>query len=169
AGEVEHQRVSEEVTVTDAADLPPDGDGTRHRRLIASRVQHHGLGRKARTRAHQPFQLTTRLQFLETPERRDHLLTHLVAVAAALDDLQIGAPGRGLAAEVHGIGSACRCAHRAAISPQKSNQIDKTWHYTFAKVLPHTKQNQRLMPRQPMRTVEDGLDVSNSAQSSEPS
>jgi hypothetical protein len=46
-----------------------------------------------------------------TPERRDHLLTHLVAVAPALDDLQIGTPGRGLAAEVHG-GSACWCANR---------------------------------------------------------
>jgi hypothetical protein len=28
------------------------------------------------------------MQFLETPERRDRLLTHLVAVAAARDDLQ---------------------------------------------------------------------------------
>src|SRR5262249_10098794 len=67
-------------------------------------------------------QLAARLQLLETPERRDHLLTHLVAVAPALDDLQIGPPGRGLAAEVHG-GSACWCAHRAAIRPEKSTQI----------------------------------------------
>jgi transposase len=27
-------------------------------------------------KAHQPFQLAARLQFLKTPERRDHLLTH---------------------------------------------------------------------------------------------
>jgi hypothetical protein len=31
---------------------------------------------------------------------------HLRAVATALDDLQIGAPGRGLAAEIHRGGSA---------------------------------------------------------------
>ena len=35
------------------------------------------------------------MQLVETPERGDHLLAHLVAVAAALDDLQIGAPGLG--------------------------------------------------------------------------
>ena len=107
---LEHQRRP------DAAD--PDLD----RGLIAGRAQHHGLGRKARTRAHQPFQLAARLQVLETPERRDHLLTHLVAVAAALDDLQVGAPGRGLAAEVHA-GSACWCAHRARFARQKATNI----------------------------------------------
>jgi len=32
----------------------------------------------------------------------------------------------------------------------------KTWHYTFAKRLPHTKQNQWLMPPRLTRTVEDG-------------
>ena len=43
--------------------------------------------------AQQPLQLAARLQALETPQRRDHLLTHLITVAAALHDLQIGAPG----------------------------------------------------------------------------
>jgi hypothetical protein len=42
-----------------------------------------------------------RLQFPEMHERRDQLLANLVAVAAALDNLQIGAPARGLAAEVY--------------------------------------------------------------------
>jgi hypothetical protein len=40
----------------------------------------------------------------------------------ALDDLQVGAPGRGLAAEVHG-GSAGWCAHKVAIRPEKSTKI----------------------------------------------
>ena len=102
---------------------PDATDRDLDRRIIAGRAQHHGLGRKARTRAHQPFQLTARLQLVEAPERGDHLLAHLVAVAAALDDLQIGASGRGLAAEIHGGGSACWCAHGAAIRSQKSNQI----------------------------------------------
>ena len=102
---------------------PDAADRNLDRGLIAGRAQHHGLGGKARARAHQPLQLAARLQLLETPERGDHLLTHLVAVAAALDDLQIGAPGRGLAAEVHGGGSACWCAHRVAIRPKKSSQI----------------------------------------------
>jgi hypothetical protein len=39
------------------------------------------------------------LQLVETPESGDHLPAHLIAVTAALNDLQIGAPGRGLAAE----------------------------------------------------------------------
>jgi len=64
-----------------------------NRGIIARRAQHHGLGRKARARAQQPLQLAARLQALETPQRRDHLLTHLITVAAALHDLQIGAPG----------------------------------------------------------------------------
>jgi hypothetical protein len=46
------------------------------------------------------LQLAARLQILETSERGDHLLAHLIALAAALDDLQIGTPGRGLAAKV---------------------------------------------------------------------
>src|SRR5271166_3826740 len=69
---------------------------------------------------------------VKPPERGDHLLAHLIAVAAALDDLQIGAPGRGLAAEIHGDGSACWCAHRVAIRPKNKNRSRK-WHYTFAK------------------------------------
>ena len=102
---------------------PDATDRNLDRGIIAGRAQHHGFGRKARTRTHQPLQLAARLQLLETPERGDHLLAHLVAVAVALDDLQIGAAGRGLAAEVHGGGSACWYAHRVAIRSKKSNQI----------------------------------------------
>jgi hypothetical protein len=78
------------------------------------------------------FQLAARLQFLETPERGDHLLTHLIAVATALNDLQVGAPGRGLAAEVHG-GSACWCAHRAAIRAERSTNISEKRGTTFSR------------------------------------
>jgi putative transcriptional regulator len=35
----------------------------------------------------------------------------------------------------------------------------KTWHYTLAKVTPHSKQNQRLSSRDPARTVEDGVET----------
>jgi hypothetical protein len=89
--------------------------------VIAGCAQHHGLGRKARARAHQPLQLAARLQLVETPKRGDHLLAHLIAIPAALDDLQIGTPGRGLATEVHGGSSAYWCAHGVAIRAEKSN------------------------------------------------
>ena len=40
-------------------------------------------------------------QILDAAERGDHLLAHLRAVAAAFDDLEIGAAARGLLAEIH--------------------------------------------------------------------
>ena len=55
--------------------------------------EHHRLAGEARARSQQPLQLPAFLQLLVTSKRGDHLLAHLVAVAAALDDLQIGAPG----------------------------------------------------------------------------
>lgn len=58
-----------------------------------------------------------------------HLLTHLVAVAAALDDLQIGAPGRGLAAEIHGGDSACWRAHGVALKNQAKNVENVALHF----------------------------------------
>jgi hypothetical protein len=108
---LEYQRRS------DAANRNPDCG------IIGGRAQHHGLGCEPRTRAQQPLQLAARLQILETSERGDHLLAHLIALAAALDDLQIGTPGRGLAAKVHGGASACWCAHRVAIRPKNSTTI----------------------------------------------
>jgi ABC-type uncharacterized transport system substrate-binding protein len=41
-------------------------------------------------------------------------VTELVALAAALHDLQIGTPGRGLAAKIHGA-SGCWCAHAQTV------------------------------------------------------
>jgi hypothetical protein len=69
-------------------------------------------------------QLAARLQLLETPESGDHVLAHLIAVA--LDDLQIGAASRGLAAEVHGV------------TPHAGTHTQ--WHYTIAKMTPRSKQ-----------------------------
>src|SRR5262249_46996454 len=89
--------------------------------IIGGRAQHHGLGREPRARTQQPFQLTARLQILVTSQRHDHLLTHLLARAAARDDLQIGASGRGLAAKVHDA-SVCWYAHRVAIRPREIQQ-----------------------------------------------
>jgi hypothetical protein len=44
--------------------------------------------------------LSALTQFVVTPERGDHLLADLIAVAAALNNLQIGAAA--LFAEIHG-------------------------------------------------------------------
>ena len=72
---------------------PDPADRNLERGIIGYCAQHHGLGREPRARAQQPLQLAARLQLVETPERGDHLLAHLVAGAAARDDLQVGAPG----------------------------------------------------------------------------
>ena len=93
---------------------PDPTDRNLDRGIIVGRAQHHRLGRKARTRAQQPLQLAARPQLVETPEGRDHLLTDLVAVAAALDDLQIGASGRRLAAKIH-------CGLRMLVRTQNRN------------------------------------------------
>jgi hypothetical protein len=84
--------------------------------------------------------LAARLQFLKTPEHRDHLLTHLVAVAPAFDDLQIGTPSRGLAAEIQ-LRMLVRAQSRDSLGKINLNQLT-TWHYTFAKGTPHHKQHQ---------------------------
>ena len=49
-----------------------------------------------------PVSRRTRLQLVDPPERRDHLLADRRALAPALDDLQIGATAGGFLAEVHG-------------------------------------------------------------------
>jgi hypothetical protein len=110
---------------------PDPADRNLERGIIGYCAQHHGLGREPRARAQQPLQLAACLQVLETPQRRDHLLTNLVAGAAALDDLQVGAPGGGLAAKVHG-GSICWCAQRAAIRPNNSTEILQRRGTTFS-------------------------------------
>jgi hypothetical protein len=65
-------------------------------------VDHDGLGGKAYPGSQKPFQLPALAQILDTPERGDHLLTDLRAVAVAFNDLQISATAGGFLAEVHG-------------------------------------------------------------------
>ena len=69
--------------------------------VVLERMKHHRLGGKARARSQQPLQLAAGLQLVVTSERGDHLLANLVALTPALDDLQVGAPARGLAPKVH--------------------------------------------------------------------
>ena len=64
-------------------------------------VDDDGFRGEARARPQQPLQLAAVAQILDAAERGDHLLAHLRAVAAAFDDLEIGAAARGLLAEIH--------------------------------------------------------------------
>src|SRR5262249_57312318 len=110
---------------------PDPADRNLDRGIIGCRAQYHGLGRKPRARTQQPFQLAARLQILVTSQRHDHLLTHLLACAAALDNLQIGASGRSLAAKVHGVlRMLVRTQSRDSFEKFNSNP-QKTWHYIF--------------------------------------
>ena len=76
--------------------------GDRRRLAAVERIEHDRLLGKARPRAQQALQLPARLQLVDPPERRDHLLADRRALAPALDDLQIGATAGGFLAEVHG-------------------------------------------------------------------
>jgi hypothetical protein len=101
---------------------------------------------KARPRAQQPLQLAAFLQLVDPSERGDHLLAHRDAFASALDDLQIGAAGGGLLAEIHGARSMARLiagAHSIALNASgiKRNAL-RTWHYIFVKMLHRAHLNQ---------------------------
>jgi hypothetical protein len=80
-------------------------------------------------------------------------LANLIALAPALDDLQVGAPARDLLAEVH---RPLRGAHSVTEESLliKSN-IAKTWHYIFTRRGTPIKQNQQLSARVYALTVED--------------
>jgi hypothetical protein len=69
---------------------------------VVDRVDDNCLCGETRAGSQKPLQLSALAQLLDTPERDDHLLTDLRAVAVAFDDLQIGAPAGGFLAEVHG-------------------------------------------------------------------
>ena len=88
---------------------PDASAGDPRRRVVIERTQHHRLFGKSRTGSQQPLQLAAGLEILVASQRGDHLLANLVALASALDDLQIGAPARRLAAKVHAR-LRCRCA-----------------------------------------------------------
>ena len=64
-------------------------------------VDDDSFRREAPARPEQSLQLTAVAQILDAAERGDHLLAHLRAVAAAFDDLEVGAAARALLAEIH--------------------------------------------------------------------
>ena len=68
---------------------------------VGDGVDDNGFCGEACARSQQPLQLPALAQLLDATERRDHLLAHLSALAAAFDDLEIGAAARGLLAEIH--------------------------------------------------------------------
>src|SRR5208282_162035 len=74
----------------------------RRRRSLGEGVDNDGFGGETRARSQQALQLSALAQILDAAERGDHLLAHLRALAAALDDLEIGAAARGFLAEIHG-------------------------------------------------------------------
>ena len=63
------------------------------RGIVGDGREHHRLGREPRARSQQPLELAAGLKLLVTSKGGDHLLANLVAIASALDDLQIGAAG----------------------------------------------------------------------------
>jgi len=99
-------------------------------------VEHHRLPHEARAGAQQPIELPAGLEFIQSAKRCDHALTHLLAGAVALDDLQVDAPLRLLAAEVHtrlGVG-----AHRLRPTCVLSmGIITMAWHYIFGRITAH--------------------------------
>ena len=70
--------------------------------VVAHRLQDDGLGGEPGARAQPPLQLAPRLQLVEPAEGGDDLLANGLALAPALDDLQVAASGGGLVAEIHG-------------------------------------------------------------------
>src|SRR5208337_324825 len=128
---------------------------------VGDGVDDNGFRGEACARSQQPLQLPALAQLLDAAKRRDHLLAHLRALAAAFDDLEIGAAARGLLAEIH-IAEPYRRLVRGTHILRLQSQIEttRTWHYTFAKITPPSKQYQWLTMRSPAATVEDQHDRS---------
>src|SRR5208337_1062609 len=113
-------------------------------------VDDNRLGGEARARTQQALQLPARLQILDAAERGDDLLAHRGAFATAFNDLEIGAAGGGLLAEIHGAEPWERLMrgphiiskkHRASQTKSKT-----TWHYIFAKSTPRSNNINDLPP-----------------------
>ena len=79
----------------------------RRHRSLGEGVDDDGFRGEARARPQQSLQLAAVAQILDAAQRGDHLLTHLRAVAAAFDDLEIGATARGFLAEIHARNRPC--------------------------------------------------------------
>jgi hypothetical protein len=75
------------------------GDGGRI--TGPGRIQNHRLLDEARAGTDQPIELSAGLELIQPPQGGDHALPYLIAGSMALDDLQVDAPLRLLAAEVH--------------------------------------------------------------------
>ena len=73
----------------------------RRNGALGEGVDDDGFRGEARARPQQSLQLPAVAQILDAAERGDNLLAHLRAVAAAFDDLEVGAAARGLLAEIH--------------------------------------------------------------------
>ena len=99
-----------------------DGD----RRSIAgpSRIQNHRLLDEARAGADQPIELSAGLELIQPPQGGDHALPYLIAGSMALDDLQVDAPLRLLAAEVHARDSIWCAQNARPTADHKENSAD---------------------------------------------
>ena len=64
-------------------------------------IQHHRLLDEARTGAKQSIELSAGFELIQSTQCRDHPLANLIAGTVALHDLQVDAPLRLFAAEVH--------------------------------------------------------------------
>ena len=112
---------------------------------------------EARAGAQQPIELAARLEFLEPSQRRDHLLAHLVAVALALNDLQVERPCEVLRRKY--MRDSMWCAHDRAASHTVQTESASKWHYISDpnSASPSTKSNAYARPQ--CQSVEDGLEA----------
>ena len=82
--------------------------GDRETRVLARGLQHHRLLRQAGAGTQHAIERSAGFEFVEPAQGSDHALAHLIADALALDDLQVDASLRLLAAEIH-----MRIGHRS--------------------------------------------------------
>src|SRR5450830_1224250 len=123
---------------------------------VVDRIDDDRLGGEARAGSKKPFQLSARAQILDTPQRGDHLLADLRAVAVAFDDLQIGATAGGFLAEVHAR-LVSKSAHDRSMRHVIQAKSAMTWHYICAKPNPRLLKYQLLTAHTHAATVEDQL------------
>ena len=123
---------------------PDPAGGTGDNIALGEGADDHGLGGEARARSQQPLQLPALAQILDAAEGGDHLLADLRAVAAAFDDLEVGAPARGLLAKVH---DAAPCA--------ESNRGPHIIVAVVSKIKPSLRKRGTTFSRQPPARFND--------------
>src|ERR1035437_6000630 len=114
---------------------PDESDVSGDCGAVVDRIDDDRLGGEARAGSQKPFQLSALAQILDTPQRGDHLLADLRAVAGAFADLQIGATAGGFLAEVHGR-RVSKSAHDRSMRHVFQAKSAMTWHYIFVKPNP---------------------------------